>query len=482
MFVKRNSLGIVQIVACCSLALFSASQAMGDSTTLDPTKDSWLSENSGSSNYGSASYLLFGNLGSSGTDCHLIVQYDVSSIPSNATITDVALIFHKTDGSSTLAAGLRRNISYWSESTVTFSNYSPGILVGSTSINGSNTYPLASAPSLVSTVQGWVDGSYTNYGIMIEAVAASDYLSFYSREGAGYPIRLVVEYTASSGNPDLVVENMSVSNTNPTAGQNFTASAVVRNQGSATSDSTTLRYYQSSNSTISTGDTQLSTDGVSSLTPGATSSESDSVSIPTAGTYWIGACVDPVPDESNTSNNCSSGVQVTVVSGGCTDDGYESQGSGGSDDSCWGASTNVPGSQAHLHCDEDWVTFTSVAGATYRIETSSLVGGADTVISLHQDCGAVLVSNDDYNGLASRVEWTTPSAAPMDIRITEYSSDYQDGEGYTVTVTCLSGCGADHIFSDGFESGNLNTWSSSTEAIGQASRGPDTRGDRQLSK
>ena len=32
----------------------------------------------------------------------------------------------------------------------------------------------------------------------------------------------------------------------------------------------------------------------------------------TAGTYYYGACVDAVPDESDTTNNCSSSVQVTV--------------------------------------------------------------------------------------------------------------------------------------------------------------------------
>ena len=32
----------------------------------------------------------------------------------------------------------------------------------------------------------------------------------------------------------------------------------------------------------------------------------------TAGTYYYGACVDAVTDESDTTNNCSSSVQVTV--------------------------------------------------------------------------------------------------------------------------------------------------------------------------
>ena len=34
----------------------------------------------------------------------------------------------------------------------------------------------------------------------------------------------------------------------------------------------------------------------------------------TAGTYYYGACVDAVTGESDTADNCSSSVQVTVQS------------------------------------------------------------------------------------------------------------------------------------------------------------------------
>ena len=56
---------------------------------------------------------------------------------------------------------------------------------------------------------------------------------------------------------DLVVINPSVSDSTLTPGQSFTIYATVKNQGSGSSSSTTLRYYRSTNSTISTGDTLL---------------------------------------------------------------------------------------------------------------------------------------------------------------------------------------------------------------------------------
>jgi len=113
--------------------------------------------------------------------------------------------------------------------------------------------------------------------------------------------------------PDLIVQSPSVTDTSLTPGQSFTVNATVRNQGDATSNTSTLRYYRSTDSTITTGDTQLTTDYVASLTPNGTSGESATVAAPaTTGTYWIGACVDSVSGESNIGNNCSTGVQVVV--------------------------------------------------------------------------------------------------------------------------------------------------------------------------
>ena len=119
----------------------------------------------------------------------------------------------------------------------------------------------------------------------------------------------------SSGIPDLIVESPSVSDNTLTTGQSFTLSATVRNQGTGSSAATTLRYYRSSNSTISTSDTEVGTDSVSGLSASGTSAESISLNAPSsAGTYYYGACVESVSGESDTDNNCSDAVTVTVSS------------------------------------------------------------------------------------------------------------------------------------------------------------------------
>ena len=113
--------------------------------------------------------------------------------------------------------------------------------------------------------------------------------------------------------PDLVVGIPTIVNTNPTAGTRFMLSATVRNQGNARSAGTTLRYYRSTDRTVTIADIPAGTDYVSGL--GAQESETESISVAAPsepGTYYYGACVESVSDESDTTNNCSVAVTVTV--------------------------------------------------------------------------------------------------------------------------------------------------------------------------
>ena len=113
---------------------------------------------------------------------------------------------------------------------------------------------------------------------------------------------------------DLVISNVSVSNSSPDAVALFTLNATVRNRGSVASAPARLVYYRSTDSTISTSDTQVGTDPVGGLAASGTSNESINLTAPSsAGTYYYGACVDPVSGESDTGNNCSGAVVVTVV-------------------------------------------------------------------------------------------------------------------------------------------------------------------------
>jgi hypothetical protein len=177
--------------------------------------------------------------------------------------------------------------------TLIGTNSIPSMVSGATSTQSLST----TAPGAVGTY--WV-------GACVDSVSGES--------NTGNNCSTAVQITVSNPtHPDLVVQSPSVSDTTLTPGQSFTAYATARNQGSATSASTTLRYYRSTDSTISTSDTQIATDSLPSLSPEGTSAQNATVTAPTTtGTYWVGACVDSVSGETNTGNNCSSGSIINV--------------------------------------------------------------------------------------------------------------------------------------------------------------------------
>ena len=165
--------------------------------------------------------------------------------------------------------------------------------------------PTESSDESVSLTAPDTPGTYY-YGACVDAVSdESDTANNCSAE--------VAVTVGAAPAPDLVVNRPTVSESSPAAGTSFTLNAAVRNQGNGPSDSTTLRYYQSTDSAITSGDTEVGTDSVSRINALGTGDESVSLTAPdTPGTHYYGACVDAVSDESDTANNCSAAATVTV--------------------------------------------------------------------------------------------------------------------------------------------------------------------------
>ena len=131
--------------------------------------------------------------------------------------------------------------------------------------------------------------------------------------------------TSSEGGPDLIVQSPSVSAVTLTPGQTFTLQATVYNQGDEQAAATVLHYYRSNNATITASDTEVGTDAIDALDASATSAESIELVAPTGGApeVYYGACVANVSSESNTDNNCSTAVRITVSGQETTEEAEE---------------------------------------------------------------------------------------------------------------------------------------------------------------
>ena len=114
--------------------------------------------------------------------------------------------------------------------------------------------------------------------------------------------------------PDLVLEAARIVPATVAPGETFRLYATLKNQGTAESTATKVRYYRSTDNVISTADTQLGSANRNPLAPNATIRRYLTVTAPTTpGTYYYGVCVDSVTNESDTANNCSAAVTLTVT-------------------------------------------------------------------------------------------------------------------------------------------------------------------------
>ena len=131
--------------------------------------------------------------------------------------------------------------------------------------------------------------------------------------GLSGPVGLALDIVVPDA-PDLVVESPSANPPNPAPSQSFTLSVAIHNRGKAPASPTTVRYYLSADSTITTDDTEVGTSTVSELAAPSTKFKLIRLTAPSSpGTYYYGACVQPVSGESDIQNNCSSASEIVVV-------------------------------------------------------------------------------------------------------------------------------------------------------------------------
>ena len=151
------------------------------------------------------------------------------------------------------------------------------------------------------------------FGLCADAVAGE------SDTGNNCSRGVRVTVGGSSSGPDLVV-SLSTASVTVSPGGSFSYDVTIRNQGDATSAATRARTFASTDATISTNDTQIgSASSVPSLGPSQEASGTQTLTVgadATPGTVYIGECVDAVSGESNTNNNCSSAITLTIQTGG----------------------------------------------------------------------------------------------------------------------------------------------------------------------
>lgn len=88
--------------------------------------------------------------------------------------------------------------------------------------------------------------------------------------------------------------------------------------------------------------------------------------------------------------------------------------------------------------DRDYVFFQTRQGMAYTVETGNLGGDCDTVLSLHDEDGTKLATDDDGGGeaWASRLVWVADEDARLAVEVTQYGQG-ADGEATQYDIWVL---------------------------------------------
>ena len=107
----------------------------------------------------------------------------------------------------------------------------------------------------------------------------------------------------------LVIESAQPNKFALSPGERFTLTATIKNDGDTASARTVVEYYRSDDDTLTSRDTSIGTDTVSTIAAGRTSQVSRALTAPNAaGTYYYGVCVGD-----DISSDACAVIKITVV-------------------------------------------------------------------------------------------------------------------------------------------------------------------------
>lgn len=128
-----------------------------------------------------------------------------------------------------------------------------------------------------------------------------------------YIVPEIQQWLPSENAPDLTVARPQLSSDYASPNKPLTLSVTVRNQGTAASAGTTLRFYASLDTEITNNDTEIGVAFMGSLLPNESVKANITLIAPTSlGTHYYGACIDAVGGDTRPDNNCSTATTLTV--------------------------------------------------------------------------------------------------------------------------------------------------------------------------
>jgi len=233
----RSLIAIVSLLMLTLVMLPSV--AFADTMTFTATKDTHIKQIAPNSSAGGTANPITsdGNSDGAGSDQFALVGFDLSSLPSNATVTDADVEINVSNSSvdNHFAREVLRN---WNESatwnaTGTGTNWATAGANNTTSDIASTAFGTITANVSgyetfnvpLTTFSNWKNG--TSHGFLVRSPSSNDDMKFTSREGsvgANRP-KLVVQYTVADTTPPQTTIDSGPSGTVSSSSQNFSFSS-----------------------------------------------------------------------------------------------------------------------------------------------------------------------------------------------------------------------------------------------------------------
>ena len=152
------------------------------SETIPTTEDAYIWETNPDDNSGSSSSLYTGII--SGGLKRSLIQFDLNSIPACSQITSATFhIYRRSGGSYSEAVEIYRVTAPWEENTVTwnsFNNQFDSQVWAGFSANGTSWVDT----DVTNLVQAWVNGTHSNYGLLLDILQGYDEYKDYKSSDA----------------------------------------------------------------------------------------------------------------------------------------------------------------------------------------------------------------------------------------------------------------------------------------------------------
>lgn len=408
--------------------------------TLTAVEDTWINGWQPMANYGVRNefYVRSGNVHAA------LLKFDVSGIPSGATILQARLTLYPVDTawlvSHPFTLSAYQVLRAWGETEATWLNATAGDMWGLPGANDAATDRSADAATSVTllgteaeanldvtaVVADWVSGTAVNNGLFLGGSATKAMARAFASSSYWDPTmrpKLYVLYTtypvADKGVMDFQASaDTWISEWARTANYEGRDRIKVRTGGEFESlvkfdlGSGMLAEALPEGAVVAKATLKLY--NLTEFTPPGDGFPPDD---------WDGLGVAAVlAPKSKPLNRAPSAIGAADAPY-CSPDMYEPDDT--MEQAKWFTVDGLPQTHGFHECTEsDWVKFEATAGTRYMIQTLRLGAWYDTMLFLYDAAGTELAFDDDSGpGLASSIVWTAPADGVYYVKVVEYPSD-----------------------------------------------------------